>query len=102
MLNTDEKKLRRCGIDLRPRVRRRVVVCVTYSVLFMLMVFFSTNTWFRHPYWALLMMIGSIYACEAVSVFRGGSVVKSFEDRPGLKLGYRGKVLVNGLDEWAQ
>ena len=48
------------------------------------------------------MMIGSIYVCEAVSVFRGGSVVKSFEDRPALKLGYRGKVLVNGLDEWAQ
>ena len=102
MLNTDETKLRWWGIDMRPRPRRRVVVCGTYFVLFMLMVFFSTNTWFRHPYWDLLMMVGSIMVCEAISVFRGGGVVKSFEDRPALKLGYRGKVLVKGLDEWAQ
>ncbi|HEX3967619.1 MAG TPA: hypothetical protein VHW70_06610 [Edaphobacter sp.] len=102
MLNSDEKKLRWWGIDLRPRLRRRVVVCGTYFVLFVLMDFFSTSFWYRHPYWDLLLMVVSIAACERISVFRRGGVVKSFEDRPALKLGYRGKVLVNGLDEWAQ
>jgi hypothetical protein len=102
MLAASEKRLRWWGIDMRPRGRRRVTVCGTYFVLFMLMVFFSANTWFRHHYWDLVLMIGSIAACERISVFRRGGVVKSFEDRPALKLGYRRKVLVNGLDEWAQ
>ena len=102
MLASSEQRLRWWGMDMRPRGRRRVAVVGTYFVLFVLTTVAMNNTWFGHRYWGLLMMVVSTSVCVQVSVFRRSGVVKSFDDPPPTKTGIRGKVFVNGLDEWAQ
>ena len=49
MLRVDEKKLRWWGIDMRPRVRRRAAVVLSYAVYLALV-------WF-HPWWAAKLFL---------------------------------------------
>ena len=102
MLATDEKRLRWWGIDMRARWRRRVAVVATYFVLFVMMVIATNNNWPSHPYWTLIGMVIATTSWVGVSVFRKNGVVKSFEDPLEMRGSMAGKVLVNGLDEWAR
>lgn len=99
MLASDVKKLWWLGIDMQPRWRRRAAVVVTYCILFVLVMVAMDNYWAPHRYLALAAMVLSTVACQSASVFRRNGVLKSFEDpRPVV----RGRVMVNGLDEWAR
>jgi hypothetical protein len=49
MLRVDEKKLRWLAIDMRPRVRRRTAVVLTYAVYLALVLF--------HPWWVVRLFI---------------------------------------------
>lgn len=62
MLNAEEKKLRWGGMDLRPRLRRRVVVPGTYFVPLVLMMCTVSSIWFGR--WAL-QRIGGLLAMYA-------------------------------------
>lgn len=107
MLATDERQIRWMGIDLRARWRRRVAVIGTYCV-FAVLTGIATDDglafhprWTAHVYLALITLIAVTMIWRALSVFRPNGVVKSFEDPPEF-VGLQGKVMVNGLDEWAR
>ena len=99
MLAADEKKLQWLGMDMRPRRHRRVAAVVTYCILFVLVAVATDNRWAQHRYLATAAMTLSTLACMRMSVFRRNGVLKSFEDP---QVPFRGRVMVNGLDEWAR
>jgi hypothetical protein len=102
MLATDEKRLRWWGIDMHARWRRRVAVVATYFVLFEMVEVAMENHWPAHHYWTLMGMVIATTSWVAASVFRTNGVVKSFEDPLRMRGNMAGKMLVNGLDEWAR
>jgi hypothetical protein len=100
MLANDPKRLRWCGIDMRPRWRRRVAVVVTYVGVAILCAV-AEEEGKAAP---LLWFAGAAACCLAwcwLSVFR---LVKGFEEeKRNLKVrGFGEMVRLNGLDDWAR
>lgn len=101
MLQTDEKKLRWMGIDLHALWRRRAAVLITYVVLTSVLGgTVGEAGWSGHPYLRLATMCALTYALLALSVFRIGGLVKSFEN---YQIGVAPKhVILGSLDDWAR
>lgn len=101
MLATDAKKLRWMGIDFHKRWRRRAAVLITYlCFLLILGEMTGDSRWLEHAYLRLVALCALTFALQAISVFRNGGLVKSFED---YHKGACGKYMIVGsLDEWAR
>lgn len=101
MLATEAKKLRWMGIDLHMRWRRRAAVLITYLCFVLILGEMTGDSrWLGHPYLRLVAMCALTFVLQAMSVFRNGSLVKSFED---YRKGAVGKYMIVGsLDEWAR
>jgi hypothetical protein len=102
MLATDKKKLRRLGIDLSVRWRRRRAAVIGTYVTFILLITFGETAnalWPAHPFLEFLAMIAMISILERIGVFKS-SLVKSYDASPGRMIGkYQ---MVGSLDEWAR
>lgn len=93
MLESDAKLVRWLGIDMQPRWRRRVAVVATYIALFAAIAT-SGESWWGHPFLGTAALLA---AAMVFGVFGYYGPVKSFETPPA-----RGRIIVNGLDEWAR
>jgi hypothetical protein len=98
----EEQKLQWWGIDMRARWRRRVAVVLTYLLIFTIVMVISGRLE-THAYWALFAVVAGTMGITWLSVLRRNGIVKSFEDKPHLRVRGMGEmVIVNGLDQWAQ
>jgi hypothetical protein len=87
LMDVGEKKLRWWGIDMRPRLRRRVAVLGTYCTLGALVGemphLARSMPWVTYPFRAHLLYwaaIGFSAMWVYVSIFRPNGVVKSFDE----------------------
>jgi hypothetical protein len=93
MLMEEEKRLRWCGIDLRARWRRRVLVVATCALYFVGLAWgASLSAPYHAGFWVMLTAQAWLLL---FSVFRDGGPVKTMGDRPRM-------VMVRGLDDWAR
>jgi hypothetical protein len=97
----EEQKLRWCGMDMRPRRRRRAAVLGTYAVLFIVCV--KAASYLSHPGWTMFGLIVVVQLLVWLSIMRSSGIVKRFEPKRPMRLkGMGDVVLVEGLDGWAQ
>ena len=75
----NEKRLRWCGMDMRPRWRRRLAVVGTYFVSFIACVWLTQWQGYELAPPAMAMF-GLLFAIEFLSIFREGLLTKSFEE----------------------
>jgi hypothetical protein len=105
MLQTDPKKLRWCGIDMRSRLRRRIAVVFTVAVFLFgstLLITVSeahaSLNRYHAGFWSTLLLL----TCCSLGVLRPGGVVKPFRQLTFRMKGIGEVVTVNGLDELAE
>ncbi|MGD0682096.1 MAG: hypothetical protein ABR990_08595 [Terracidiphilus sp.] len=101
MLSSDPKRLKRLGIDLRPRWRRRVIVYLTYFI-YVGVIFLAEG---RNVFPSERVVDWFVSICVIFfSIFGIFSPLKSFGDVPipagGRLIGK--KVMLGSLDDWAK
>jgi hypothetical protein len=106
VLNSDPKKLRFFGIDLKSRFRRRCAVVLTFAVFFIAMtgLSYGMESWkvlqrYRCGGWLMLL----VPILCSVGIFREGGPVKAFNEPVWRLKGVKGgSLLLRSLDDRAE
>src|SRR5579864_9142735 len=113
VLTDDPKRLTFLGIDLHSRVRRRIVVVLTYSVFWFAMngieIVFEGRQVSQPSFWslsgglpelALLLLV--MFALVYLGIFRENGLVKSFDEWAGPFKRYGERLILETRDDWGK